>query len=71
MGIDMGFFLEIYVGNILYHSIHMVYSVKLCFFIFLLEDTVESVPNLPLGSDFSARPAIQIATAHVAFCSES
>ena len=49
----------------------MVYSVKLCFFIFLLEDTVESVPNLPLGSDFSARPAIQIATAHVAFCSES
>ena len=68
MGIDMGFFFGNLRGK---YIVLMVYSVKLCFFIFLLEDTVESVPNLPLGSDFSARPAIQIASAHVAFCSES
>ena len=68
MGIDMFFFFGNLRGK---YIVLMVYSVKLCFFIFLLEDTVESVPNLPLGSDFSARPAIQIASAHVAFCSES
>ena len=68
MGIDMVFFFGNLRGK---YIVLMVYSVKLCFFIFLLEDTVESVPNLPLGSDFSARPAIQIASAHVAFCSES